>query len=603
MGKKRCAVGRESARRRGLWCAVALAGTLQSAVAAAAEDAGADAAAEPEARTPAAARSAGPGPTIIPLEPPDSLPVTGAEGGVLEFFYEPLRREREFDVMLRSQYEAHGTSGPGRNASFLDSGSHWLNELDMVLRTPIGSGWDASFDAIVRHTNSRRHDPRDFSLQRFRITLEDDRHLVSLGDYYASLSQFSLNRSIKGLAYQHTFDSEHYVRVTGGSFTPRWDHLHSRKSDRPIDSHVGGIRYQTAGEQYRVGLNFVAARDRDGDSVRTVEDTHRQWLPALDWTWRSSHWQLSGEHAYASTRRQSADGTSRNFSGDAHRVAARGRLGRVGLRTRFERVDPDFFTMGGGAAIDRMRVNGRLDYRIDRQWSAFAGYDWQRNNLDGDLPGTTRSYTPELGVTARGLFDRRTFSASSSVRRRIVESGGDLNRRDYSDRINLALQDRFGEISLRGEMEWLLNRDRRPNQRSYDDHLYRLSIDSRHLLAGGQFDLRPYLVLERQEAEDPFTGETILTHSARFDLRLLAPHDLTYGLTLEAGHTDNDVPGADDTKPRRFAGNVEYRPPLLRGGHLRLEAGYGDFSFSTNQRDYRERYLQVMFQLPFDNRN
>jgi len=552
------------------------------------------------------ARGAPPGvPLIVPLAPPESLPVVGADASTLEFvFFEPERRDREFDLMVRSQFEAHGTSGPGRGSSFLDSGEHWLNELDVNLRSNLGNGWQANVDSIVRHTNSRRHDPRDFSVQRLRLTFEDERHRISLGDYYASLSQFSLNRSIKGVAYQHSFGGEQYLRVTGGSFTPRWDHLHSRKSDRPIDSHVGGLRYQTAGDNYRVGLNFVAARDRSGDSVRTVEDTHRQWLPALDWSYRShSGLQFSGEHAYASTRREQVDGSSMRLRGDAHRLAARGRLGRLGVRSRFERIDPDFLTMGGGAANDRMRYNLRTDYRLDQTWSVFAAYDWQRNNLDGDLAGTTRSQIPELGFTARGLFDRRNFTASSSLRRRMVESGGLIDRREHSDRIMMSLQDRFGEVSVRGEVEWLLNRQRSPQRDRFDDQLYRLVIDSRHLLAQGRFDLRPFLTLERQETEDPFSGETIRTHAARLDLRLLAPSDLAYGLSLEAGHTDNDVPGADNTKPRRANANLEYRPPVLRGGHLRLEAGYGDFSFSDKQRNYRERYFQMLVQLPFDNRN
>lgn len=541
---------------------------------------------------------------IVPLSPPDALngpqiekkPVFG------NFQYDSGLPDKALDVTLRSMFEDHRISGPGRANSFLESGSHWLHDIELTARQPLGSKLKTEFNAVVRYTDTKRHDPSTWSVQRLQMIARDDVNHLTLGDYYATLSQYSLNQAMKGLGYQRNFNENTYLRFTAGTLAPRWDHIFGKPYNETIKRDAVGFRAQNAGDNYRVGLNLVSAWDHDNAGIRTTEDTYRQLLPAVDWEYRTDGGtRLSGEHAQANTRREKANGQRHDLSGTANRINADGSLGNLRWRMRGERVSSDFFTMGGGAAIDRLRYYLRGDYRLDKTWSVFLANDWYRNNLDKQLPATTRTHIPEAGVTARGLFDRRNLTLTTSLRQRRLMTDSPQYNRQISDRVYVSVSDRFNEVSLRGEVEALLNKrkDTTKTRTDNDDFLYRFAIDSRHLFAEGRYDLRPYLTLEHQIVEDPTTGKSVITNGALIDMRLIAPNNLTYALNFEHRKTNNAIPASDDNKLLRYGLSVSARPAVLQGGSIRAEAGKAHYDFSTSTNNYRERYFRVMFDIPF----
>ena len=441
-----------------------------------------------------------------------------------------------------------------------------------------------------------------WSLQRVQFIARDKVNHLTLGDYYATLSQYSLNQAIKGLGYQRNFGESTYLRVVAGTMAPRWDHLFGEPHNETIKRDVVGLRAQNAGDNYRVGLNLVSASDHDNASVRTIEDTYRQVLPAFDWEYRTdSGVRLSGEHAQANTRKQTAAGVNHDMVGTAHRINADGSLGDLRWRMRTERVSSDFVTLGGGAAIDRLRYYLRGDYRLDKTWSVFLADDWYRNNLDNQIGATTRTHIPEAGVTARGLFDRRNLTLTTSLRQRQVKTEAPLYDRNISDRLYVSMSDRFQEVSVRGEVEALLNKrkDTTNGHTDNDDYLYRFAIDSRHMFSEGRYDFRPYLTLEHQIVDDPLTGKSAVTDGAILDLRLIAPGNLTYALNFEQRNVNNTIPGADDNSLLRYGVSVAYRPAQFPGSSIRAEAGKIHYDFSDNTKDYRERYVRVMLDIPF----
>lgn len=541
---------------------------------------------------------------IVPLPPPDTLTVPAVQQGQTfgEFSVggnEPA--QGAVDFVLRSMFESHRTSGPDRAASMLEPGSHWLHDLEVNARHDLGRHWRTEFNSVLRYTDSRRHDPQTRSVQRMQFVASDQVNHLTLGDYYATLSQYSLNRAIKGVGYQRNIGESSYVRFVAGAFDARWNHLVGQVADEPIDRHVSGLRAQTAGENYRLGFNLVSSGDRDDDPARTVEDTYRQVLPAFDWEYRTvGDLRLSGEHAQAKTRRLSATGVSQDLSGSAHRINLDGALGKLRLRGRAERVSPDFHTLGGGAVVDRLRTHLRGDFRLSGVWSVHAAHEGYRNNLDGQLTATTRTSTPEIGLNARGLFDRRSLNLTTSLRQRRVDTDAPALREQVSERVFVSVADRFDQVSLRGEVEALLDKrkDTSPQERQ-DDVLYRLVIDSRHMLAGGRFDLRPYLSVEHQEVEDPATARMVRTDGVRFDMRLLTQGHLSYGMNLEHRDTESQLPGAVDSRLRRYALTLDSQPALLRGGTLRAEIGHGEYRYSDALRNYRESYVRVLTEIPF----
>lgn len=551
----------------------------------------------------ASASTASPG-VIVPLSPPETLngpqiekkPVFG------NFQYDSGLPEKSLDVTVRSMFEDYRISGPGRASSFYEQGSHWLHDLEFTARQPIGEELKTEFNAVVRYTDSKRHDPAVWSLQRVQFIARDQVNHLTLGDYYATLSQYSLNQAIKGLGYQRNFGESTYLRVVAGTMAPRWDHLFGEPHNETIQRDVLGLRAQNAGANYRVGLNLVSASDHDHASVRTIEDTYRQVLPAFDWEYRSdSGVRLSGEHAQANTRKQTAAGVNHDMVGTAHRINADGSLGDLRWRMRTERVSSDFVTLGGGAAIDRLRYYLRGDYRLNKTWSVFLADDWYRNNLDDQIGATTRTHIPEAGVTARGLFDRRNLTLTTSLRQRQVKTETPQYDRNISDRIYVSMSDRFQEVSVRGEVEALLNKrkDTTNGRTDNDDYLYRFAVDSRHMFDEGRYDFRPYLTLEHQITQDPLTGKSVLTDGALLDLRLVAPGNLTYAFNFEQRNVNNSIPGADDNSLLRYGLSVAYRPGQFPGASIRAEAGKAHYDFSDNTKDYRERYVRVMLDIPF----
>ena len=541
-------------------------------------------------------------PVITPLPAPDSLATSRPSVSIeMDDFGAGFDQGDITRVNIYSMYEHHRVTGPGRDASFLEPGSHWLHDLELDLKRSVNENWTTEFSSLVRATDSRRHDPQNWSLQRLQLIAYDEMNHVSLGDYYATLSQYTFNRSIKGVGYQRTLTDSSYLRLVGGSMHSRWNHLVDRVEDEPMDRNAMGLRYQMAGDAYRLGFNLASGRDRKNDPTRTFEDAYRQVLPGVDWEYRlQSGFRFSGEHAYAWTKKEDINQTEETLKGSANRLNADGSLGALRLRGRAERVGSDFYTMAGGAAVDRLRYYARGDYRLTPVWSSFVAYDWSQNNLSGHLADTTTTRVPEVGVSARGLFDRRSLTMTTSYRQRVVSVDSDPNSRAVSDRVFLSVGDRFGEVSLRGEVEAILNSRKEVDRQSNDDYLYRIIADSRFVLADGRYDLRPYLSLERQEIEDPTSGKMVRTNGARLDLRLLAPKNIDYTAMFEVRDVSNNIPNGEDTRLKRYGIGVDSRPDFMSGGSLRAEAGYADYRFGDADKNYRERYIRLIANIPFD---
>ncbi len=501
---------------------------------------------------------------------------------------------KESDVMLttRTLYEHHGIGGPGKQFGFMEEGSHMMSDMELRTIGSIGDRWNTGFVSNVRFTRSRQYDPENASVMYLQYIASDDSNHITLGDYHAHLSHYSLNRGVKGLGYQNTRGEHKYIRLVGGSFHSQWEHLFSQKEEVPVDRQVIGARIQTGEDNYRVGLNLVTAWDRENDPKRTTETTYSQILPSLDWEYRHPALHLTGEHSYAPTRRQFADRNNENITGTANRVNAHANLGRLNLHARSEHVTPNFITMGGGAIIDQHGIFTRGDYRLNRTWSLYAGNDWYRNNLENQFEATTRTLVPEVGIIAHGLFNRQSLSFSYGVRRRIVSTESPHRWDTVTDRLTFSLGDRFKSISVRGEVEVLINEHKRPGPGfTREDYLYRLVTDSSHLIMDESIHLLPHLTLEHHEVEDHWTGSPVRTSTARFDLRALIRNDMTLGFNLESRSTRSNIPDRDNSDEARLALLMEKRPGFLSGGKIQAELGHNRYRFSTSDRNYKENFV------------
>lgn len=541
---------------------------------------------------------------ITPLDPPESLviPPSSTEIEFDDFIFDDDMRGPSLDWSTRIRHEYHDVSGAGSESSFLERGNHIVGEVELLSRSQIGANWESEFSSLMQLTQSRRYDPSDFSFRQLRFTLNDlnNTNLLVVGDYYASFSQFSMNRSIKGAGYQRNFSDNTYVRLAGGSYFHRWDHLAGSGSNRPIDRKGLGARFQFGREDGFMGINYAAAWDWDKDPERTTQTTFRQHLASLDWELHGGGLNLSGEHAYAPTRRQPSGGDDEMIYGAAHRVNSRMNIGHMRLQLRGEHISPDFISMSGGASPDRFRIFSRGDFRINNIWSIYAGNDWYRNNLEDQREATTRTFIPEAGVRTRGLFERRSLMVSAGVRRRISSTDKPSERVNISDRLHINLSDRLGALSLRGETEIIFHNSKKPSPSSKgQDYLYRLTADSRHTLFSGNFEMRPFLSLSHQEVEDQSTGKPVMINSLRFDLRGRAADTVRYGLSMEKRSNKSDIPGRDDSEEERFSVSLEKSFDFLGGASVEVEYGVNRYGYSDTLKDYEENFFQFSFNRSF----
>lgn len=500
----------------------------------------------------------------------------------------------EYRITSHSDLMYHDIQGPGAAASFYDSGTHYLHESQLYYLTTLQNGWESELDLGVRLTDSRQFDSQDASVQRLAWRLADAKNTVNLGDYYANLSSYSMNKTIKGGAYQYNYGEDTYLRMTYGTFDGQWSFLLNQNDPlEPMERTGGGLRLQRSWGDYRIGLNLAHVSDDKNDPDRAGADAYSQWLTALDWEWRDGPFLVSGEHAYADTDIHSLPATRRNDTGSAHKADARARLGKVRLDARVERVSPEFRTLGGGATPDRLRFYAKADGKVERNWTLFGIANYYHNNLDNQLAARTHNDTEELGVRRDRMFDRRHMKGAVSLRRSAVEaSDGSQDRETY--RLKLDLRDQVLEtVDVRGTWEHTLQDVDVAGQRGTDSDLYSLGLSSRHRLKNG-WQLRPNLELGYQEVDNLTSGQLDQTNILRVGLTGDDRGGDEFALFYDRTDTNISVAGSDATIGR-FHTYWQHKLRDLKDASIRFEYTMAPYDFETSTRDYDEQLFKISF--------
>ncbi len=511
-------------------------------------------------------------------------------------------RAEEISLATRTDLLYQKVTGPGRSASFYDRGAHLLHESDLRYKTSLMDGqWNSLLNTTVRVTDSRQFDPEDLSIQKLEWKLSDARTQIHLGDYFANLSPYSMTKGIKGVAFQRNLgDDQNYVRVLYGSFDAQWAYLYKDPAREPMNRLGGGLRLQRAWDRFRLGLNLAQAMDEEDDAHRPAGmDAYRQVMPALDWEYRDGGLVVSGDHAYASTRRMPAAGAATDQDGTAHKIVARASLGQLNLNGHAERVSSDFLSLGGGATPDRLRYYLKGEYKLDKTWRLFLIYDDFRDNLSDQLATTTQTTTWEGGFRKSRLFDRRNLNLSVSWRNKAVDSS-DGSKDRVSDRLKVKLNDRIGQaFDWRGEVEYILDEDNVADADA-DSLLFDLGLGYRQRL-GKDWDVRANLDLGRQETET--TGVSGRDISNRMRLGFAANREDGTVLGGFYEYTTADLLAANaDNRHNRASLYWQTRPAWLKKqGSLRFEVSDYLHTFTQDpSRDYREQIAKVSLQWNYE---
>lgn len=493
----------------------------------------------------------------------------------------------------------YSLSGPGQASSFYQAGGHILHETDIRAENTHDNSWESTMNLNFRLTDNDQFDPEKASIERLSLKLNNDRVQLDFGDYFANFSQYSMNKSIKGLGAQVNFnDKENYLRLAYGIFDPQWEYLYQTPNGEGMDRFGGGLRYQMAREKYRVGLNFGYVRDDADDKNRSTEDAYLQYVPAVDWEYRLEGLVFNGESAYSDTEATTVGDVKTETTGNAHRISAKARMDDLKLNGKWERVSPDFVPLGGGATPDRQRFYGKADYDLAKNWDLFGIFDHSADNLDSQLSTTTTNITGELGVKRKRAFNRNSMNISLSARRKWNDTE-DNSRESTSDRIKFGIDDRIAKvIRVSGDFEAVLDDDTTPGGPSTSDFFYNLSLSSRHRLKDGDLELRPRFSVSLQERENLTANGDDFTTNMKLDIDATYQKFLRFGIDAEM--VQNDIKNGEDSLRKKIGAFCEIRPDWLQNGSVRLEAASNEYDFDTNTSDYREEIVKLMLRYSFE---
>jgi len=507
---------------------------------------------------------------------------------------------QEMHIESRTDLIYYDVSGPGSSSSIYQTGANYLQEIDFMAKHLFAQKWDSTFNINLRVTDYDNFDTETTSIERLSYKLKNDGLSLHAGDYFANFSQYSMNKSIKGVAVQKEFgDRDNYLRLAYGSFDAQWEYIYDKPDNEPLDRFGGGVRYQRAGDNYRLGFNLAHVDDRKSDENRGTQDAFQQIVSAFDWEYRIPGIAVYGESAYSDTNRYVVNSAKSSFAGTAHRASLKANLNDLRIHGKLERVGVDFLTLGGGASPDRYRAYFKTDYKISKLWKIYGVYDFYRNNLSDRLSFTTRNTSAEIGLDRRRMFNRSSMRGTVSLRRKWIEASN-YSTDSVTDRIKVSVTDRIARvIRVKGFVESILKENKTTNQ-SPEDYLYQLDFSSRHRFSGGDWELLPRLSLSHQDRENLTAGGDDTTDSARLNLRARYKSNANMGIDLERYDTDLEGASSVDSIRERAAVYYEYRPEKLKDASIRFEAGHNEYEFSNDSQDYREQIYKVLFRVQFN---
>jgi hypothetical protein len=512
-----------------------------------------------------------------------------------------LAQENSYEMRMSNRTDVYwyGVTGPGKDKSFYDPGWHILQENDLMVANTFGVGWDSRFNLTVRGTDTDQFDQERLSIQRIDWRLKKDKVTGYLGDYFANLSSYTMSRGIKGAAFRIDFaDEQNYFTGAWGSFHGPWAHIYRSRDDEPMDRYGGGLRYQFARDAWTLGANVVKVEDRKNDSNRSIyEDAYEQWVGALDWEYRSDAMVLRGEHAYADTDQSPMTRPDDNLHGNANKVELMARLGILRANARYERVSPEFVSVAGGATPDRTRTYTRLDLDLTRNVRLFGLFNFNANNIENDMPVTTRDTTGEAGVRLSRLFGRPSLTSTVSLRRKWLDTTDD-SRDMTSDRIKFSLADRFWRVMrVQGQFETIIDdHDNRPDKSR--NYFYDFQVSSRHRLPDQNWELSPSFFVGIQERDNLTTKGSDVSETFRGQFAADYKRFFRTGFDVERSLNFFDQnTGVDSTRDRQVI-FCEVMPEWLSGGRMRAEASNNDYNFDDATLGFNEKV--VRFTIHFD---
>ncbi len=475
-------------------------------------------------------------------------------------------------------------SGDGKSQSSLTDGASYLDILNLY-----GSGekndLKYNYSLGLKFTDDRRNDIKNISLTNLSGSFNKQSHTLNLGDIFDSFSQYTLASSLKGAQYKFSKKDSKLPEFTAlfGHTYARWDSYWKDPETAVSQRQAYGFRLkENLMNDFNLGLNYLRTNDTElmgetakYDSKNYSLDLNYVPLPGLT---------INGEYAKSDSD-EKISGTSGKAA--AYRVEITGDADPSRVTLEYENVEPEYLSLLGSAVPDRRKAKAKWRYKYSKNITFNSGLLWYRDNLDGQKAATTYSMRPEISVAVKKIFKARPYSFADFSYKFDRKYGVNSQKDHY---FNVNYRDKFAEMDNDTNIGYTLY-DTDTNIRDASEINFNTSLNKR--IEKNDKVLTPRLTLGSWYSNDNLSNQTDKLYEYSLGLGFEAPKS-NISADIKAGQNFLRKETGDDSDRLFSSLNVYYRTKLLKADStLFLKAGYNNYNFSTNSRDFREKSVML----------
>ena len=355
---------------------------------------------------------------------------------------------KEWDYSGRAMLYMQNITVVGNETKAEDGYTH-NEELNFNIRGPLKSG-EAGVNLRVRHTNDLRIQKDHTELLYFRSYYKDDLWRVEAGDVAASLNPYIYSASLKGakVTYKSAQKEQtlNYTAIAGVK-KAKWRDVFKHELDETPTAYSGAaeVRYIHARAK-EIALSISGYKDdlATGGELSSIPGKEGYGV-GLETKWRFSKYIRI--KARAALMRASEDirhyVAKKTHKALYAKVMTRPLLRSLKSNFTYERVDPDYVSLGGVAAQDKEELKNTTSWRVNKEFNARLDIKARRDNLKlSKTEGTTKTYYEALQVRYKPSYLKR---ANISMRVSNKDKKNNIIKTNQQNaKIDMTLRNRSG---------------------------------------------------------------------------------------------------------------------------------------------------------------
>ncbi len=321
--------------------------------------------------------------------------------------------------------------------SLLTPGTSYEENLSFYSKESYGDDYSFEWMANLRSTDDPIVDRRNWHLLKaYAKIAKKDIYSIEFGDIYSAFSQYSLSSALEGVQgiYNYDYSSDdsktHFIKAT----------IVAARANRAVaannyERQVFGTRLENSFNKYlSYGFNVVRNYDNPGtisedQSISSNLSPDDNWVYSFDFNLKDiTFWQVErlawdtelAQSWFDDNIKEDAYDSKKDW---AFRSGWRATVfKKLDFNFGYERVNPNFHTNTGSAAVDQELFRSGLTYRFAQWLRIKMGFVDMHNNLKKLLTTTQKSKIPTASVFFNPIPKWKDLSVDLSYRGNYLDS-------------------------------------------------------------------------------------------------------------------------------------------------------------------------------------